>query len=456
MKVLLINPPWYFETGQTAPTFSLGLAYIAAVLRKKHEIALIDADAEGVGWKGLEKRIRAFSPDVLGITATTSTYRAGLRLARIAKEGGNCFTVMGGPHVSAIPHQTLEGSGNLDAACRGEGEYTMLDVLDCLEKGEPLKGVSGISYREGKRIVHNTPRNPIKNLDELPFPARDLLPMKQHHRTLWGHPAGHIFSSRGCPNKCTFCASHTIFGSAVRFRSPENVVKEIGDMVKRFGITQFAFSDDTFTYLPDRVNKICDGIIKSGWDVKWVCQARVNTVNYNMLKKMKNAGCVQIDYGVESGDPDVLKKMRKNINHDQVKRAVRMTNLLGIRTFAYYILGTPYDTIESTKRTIKFARKLGASRSYFNILVPYPGTEMYNQAKAEGSLLIDDWSDFYQEKSVLRLKIPEWYLYRSYKKAKADLFLTELFREIRRFHWREVLNDLKRGASFFKRKVRLD
>ena len=451
MKILLMNPPWYYSHGQVAPTFSLGIAYIAAFLRERHDVSLIDADAQGIDWEELGKRILSLSPDVVCITATTSTYLAGLRAAGMAKQNG-CFTIMGGPHVSAVPHKSLEESHDLDAVCRGEGEHAMLEILDRLEKGRTLEGVRGISFRKSGKIIHNPPRPPIRNLDEIPFPARDLLPMRQTSRTLWGHPAGHIFSSRGCPNRCTFCASHMIFGSAVRFRSPENVLEEIKEMVERFGIRQFAFSDDTFTVLPDRVHRICDGIIEQGLDVEWVCQARVNTVNYGLLKKMRDAGCIQIDYGVESGDPEVLRKMKKNITHDQVKRAIRMTNKLGINTFAYYILGTPYDDIRSTKRTISFARRLGASRSYFNILVPYPGTEIYNNAISEDTLMVSDWSYYHQEKTVLRLVIPQWYLYRSFRRAKIEVFLTELFREIVGLRFREVLSDLKRGVGFLLRK----
>ncbi len=455
MKILLVNPPWYSEEGDISPTFSLGIAYIAAVLRENgHKVMLIDADAEGISWKEFKKRLKNFSPDVLGITSTTSTYFSGIRAAQLGKEIG-CFTVMGGPHVSAIPHESLAKSKYLDAVCRGEGEYTMLELVEKLENGKPLDDVKGLSFRKGRKIIHNLPREPIRNLDELPFPARDLLPMKQKYRTLWGHPAGHIFSSRGCPNTCTFCASHLVFGKAVRFRSPENVLDEIEEMVNRFGIKQFAFSDDTFTTWPRRVEQICDGIIERGLDVKWVCQARANTVNYGLLKKMKDAGCIQIDYGVESGDPEVLKKMKKNINHEQVKRAIRLTNLLGMKTFAYYIIGTPYDDLETTRKTINFAKKLGASRSYFNILVPYPGTEIYNEAKANGTLLIEDWSEFHQEKSIIKTKLPRWYIEKVYRRAKMELFLTEFFREVRHLRFREVWNDTKRGVNFLKRKIKI-
>lgn len=456
MKIALINPPWYFMRGQVAPTFSLGIACIAAVLREKgHDVILIDADAEGIGWGELRKRLEDFRPYVLGITATTSTYMSGLKAAKLGKEIG-CFTVMGGPHASAIPEQTLNEGRYLDAVCSGEGEYTMLKMIECLEGEKALESVEGLSFRKGRKIIHNHPRMPIKNLDEMPFPARDMLPMNQTSRTLWGHPAGHIFSARGCPNKCTFCASHTVFGSTIRFRSPRNVLKEIEEMVEKFGIKQLAFSDDTFTALPKRVYDICNGIIESGWDLKWVCQARVNTVDYRLLRKMRDAGCVQIDYGVESGDPDVLREMKKNITHEQVKRAVRMTRSLGIKAFAYYIIGTPYDNLETIKRTIRFARRLGSDRSYFNILVPYPGTEIYNRAKYEKKLLIKDWSNFHQEKSVIKTRVPGWYIYKSFRRARVELYLTELLRGMGRLQLSEVLIDIKRGMRFLMRKTGLE
>jgi len=300
MKILLINPPWYFVEGKKSPTFSLGIAYIASVLKNEgHDVFLIDADAEGIRWKPLENKIKKLNPDFVGLTSTTVTFESALKTAEIVKKiNRKIFVCIGGPHVSATPEETLKNN-YIDCVVRGEGENTVKHLVKSLENKKSLDNVQGISFKKGKKIKHNNNREFIEDLDSLPFPARDLLPMKQVDRTLWGHPAGHILSSRGCPNMCVFCASHLVFGKRARFRSSKNIVDEIEELVKKYNIKRFAFSDDTFTLDPTRVSEICSDIIKRKLDVNWVCQARVSTVNKKMLIEMKNAGCVEIDFGVE-------------------------------------------------------------------------------------------------------------------------------------------------------------
>jgi len=231
------------------------------------------------------------------------------------------------------------------------------------------------------------------NLDDLPFPDRTLLKNDLYHVPLLKSPFTVIYSSRGCPFRCKFCGSKN-YWQRFRTRSAQNVIAEIKECIERFKIRSFRFLDDTFTVNKRRVTKICELILENGWDIEWACLSRVDTVNEEMLKIMKKAGCKQIFYGVESGSPTILEYLRKDQTVEDAVRAFEWTRKAGIQAGAYFILGTPIDKWSTIRETIGVAKKLKPDFVGFNPVIPFPGTELYEELKKNGKLLHEDWERY--------------------------------------------------------------
>ena len=391
VDVLLMTPPCielYAGMREIAPISPpLGLLYIAAVLEKNDiKIKLVDTYAENLNYKQIEKKIQKYNPLILGLTCVTSNFNEVLKISEIAKKiNPNMLVVVGGPHVSAIPKETLQKNKNIDIVTIGEGDYTLLDVHNAVKGNTSLEEVRGIAFRKGKDILVTNPRELISNLDELPLPARHLLKQELYKPSKDMSAADSFFtilSSRGCPNACTFCASKILFGMRVRYRSPESIIEEIKQALSLFKTKQIVFMDDTFTTNKQRVMKICNLLKK--FNIQWGCLARVNTVDDELLRKMKWSGCNWIGYGVESGSQEILNKIKKGITLEQVRKAFRLTKKAGIPCTAFFILGHLDETKKTINETIKFSKELDATFAQFNILTPYPGTEVYSRAVAEG------------------------------------------------------------------------
>ena len=259
-----------------------------------------------------------------------------------------------------------------------------------------------IKQRDGIRIVNNGPREFIQDLDSLPFPAYDLMPLEKY--TVLGHRLEHfpMITSRGCPFGCRYCSSSLFLGRKFRARSPKNVVDEIEWLVGDFKAKYIAFSDDTFTLSKRRVIEICDEIIKRNLDIKWSCSSRVDTISKELLEKMKDAGCSAIYYGVESASQRVLNYYKKRINLERVKEAVKLTKKAGIEVICSFIIGSPYETKEDMKATLKFALKLNPDYAQFSILTPYPGTDIYREAKEKNLLLTENFDNYTAGKPVIK------------------------------------------------------
>jgi anaerobic magnesium-protoporphyrin IX monomethyl ester cyclase len=393
MKVLMINPPYnsskYKFIGLVAPP--LGIAYIAAMLERNGvTVKILDGPALEYDHDALKSEIQKYSPDIISITAVTPTIDSALKTAQISKEVcPDSITVLGGYHPTFTYQEVLKNN-YVDVVVCGEGEQTMVELVDAIEKGKNLKEVKGIAIKNFK----TPPRKIIDDLDSIPFPARHLLPMDEYKILNMKLTTGTIVSGRGCPYNCSFCASSAMHGHKLRLRSAENVVDEMEHLVNDHDIEMIAFMDDTFTINKNRVYEICETIKDRGLDNYWGCTARVDTISEELLKTMKDAGCITMFLGVESSDQQVLNQLNKNTNINRIKKTFELTKKYGMRTIASVVLGMPGDTKRSIKSTIKFVKTLEPSYAVFSLATPYPGTEFYLKAASENLIKINDWSKY--------------------------------------------------------------
>lgn len=402
MDILLINPrnvrASTFPSGEffdcTAP--NMGLAYIAAALEERgHDVEILDANALGLDDAQLTDRLANRDPQIIGTTATTSTFPDALGAIGIAGElHPGAFTIMGGIHVSYVPMQTLRECPQIDVVCIGEGERTIVELVEVLEDGtDRLDAVRGIAFRRGDQIIQTDPRPCISDLDSLPLPARHLLPLESY--ASGGHPSrtASIVSSRGCPFACGFCATPFIAGKRYRARSARNILHEIEQIVNVHGLNSFEFVDDLFTLDKGRVEAICRGIVERGLSVSWTCSARADTINPALLSSMAEAGCECIFFGIESGSQRILDDMGKRETLAQMSDAVRVTRQAGIGTWGFFIIGFPDETAEEIETTIRFAREIELDFAEFFIASAYPGSPLCEYAKEHDLIMMDDWAD---------------------------------------------------------------
>lgn len=432
MNILLINPRTVkastFPSGEffscTAP--NMGLAYIAAALEQnKHNIEIIDAQALGLDDATLRDNILNKNPDIIGVTATTTSLYDGFNAIKTGRElYPTAFTIMGGIHASCLPIETLKDCPQLDAVCIGEGEITIVELAKALEKGtNNLDNVKGIAYRCNDRIRKTLPRSLMSDLNSLPLPARHLLPMESYAAGGHPHRTASIVSSRGCPFKCQFCATPFIAGKKYRARSAESILSEIEQIIYKHKMNSFEFVDDLFTLDNSRVEDICQGIIERGLPIDWSCSARADTVNPHLLSIMANAGCKCIFYGVESGSQRILGCMQKGETLEQIISAVQWTKEAGIQTWGFFIIGFPGETSRELEMTIRFASQLELDFAEFFIASAFPGSALYEYAKSANLIMMRNWSDIsYGEPNIRNSKIHPNDLKRYLLKAYHDFY----------------------------------
>ena len=389
-KVLLINP---IEEGQkyvvdVDPVISrhtggktkigmfppLGMTYVAALLRK-HDIAVSILDPVPQGYTFKEALNFAQNFDVVLIPLAASNAQGSYRFFSCLQDKVRIFM---GTHATALADYILQ-QGYCDIIVRGEPEYTTLETIQNLSN---LNGVLGVSYIKDGQIIKNPDRPLIEDLDALPFPARDLVDNYKYHIVLFPNkPIAMVLTSRGCPFECTFCATHLFYKRSRNVRSPENVVQEVEEIVKTYGINHIFFIDDTFTIGEERIILLCRLLQEKKLGIKWICLGRVDTVTEPMLHAMKEAGCKEIIYGIESASPAVLAKTKKKISFEQMEFAVRITKALGISMSLFFMFGNPGDTLKSIRETSRLARKLNPNFASFNIATPDPGTPLFETLK---------------------------------------------------------------------------
>jgi anaerobic magnesium-protoporphyrin IX monomethyl ester cyclase len=392
--VTLVNPPYPIGSHQHPPFTPLGLGYLAAVLEKKqYKIDVIDCQALKFTYEEFRSELGKRKPDIVGITSTTLTYKSALQIAKITKEAcPNCLTLLGGSHVSFWDKEALEECPSLDIVVRKEGENTMLELAERVETGKDYNDVLGITFRKDGKIVKNPDRAYIENLDDLPFPAHHLWPIERLRKH--GTVIFPLVTSRGCVYWCDFCTAVRMFGRRYRMRSQKSVVDELEYLQKTFGAFRFTFYDDAFTVDQKRVAEICREIKNRKMKIEWDCETRVDMVTKELLRSMKEAGCVAVWFGVESGSQQVLDAMRKGISPAQTIKAFKWAKEVGLMTVANVVLGFPGETKETIWETIKFIERLSPNDVGYYIATPYPGTPLYENVKNNGLLKTNDFNKF--------------------------------------------------------------
>lgn len=395
-KITLIYPPDDYGMGRKKFTHiidnyqPLGLAYIAAALEQAgYQVNIIDAKAESLSLESIVRRVNAIGPQIVGINASTPDFCVAALLAQKIKLAGDYTTIIGGPHVSSLPQETMQ-EGCFDYGVIGEGEQTIVELANAITSGDAgkISKIHGIIFRNGSGTFRTQARTYIENLDELPFPARHLLPSLDHYTYLYYKysPTATIVTSRGCPYQCTFC-DHSVFGYRIRTRSIKNIVDEIEMLVEKYNIRGLNIPDDLFTVDQKRVRTFCQELLSRKLTIGWSCFARVDTVNPEMLILMKKAGCWMISYGIESGNQEILYTIKKNVKIPTIKQTMQWTKDAGIQALGVFILGVPGENEATLKDTLNLAKRLPLYRVVFNILLPLPGSEIYRNLSAQG--LID-------------------------------------------------------------------
>ncbi len=406
MDVLLINP--YDENavknGLGILTPPLNLMYLASSLEKNNNsVEIYDDDLLQKGFFKVTDHAEKLDPKIIGITATTSTIKTALKyLETVKKAMPDVLTVIGGPHTTFLPQNTLKNSEDLDVVVLGEGEETMVDLADkYIDHGGSLDDVNGIVYRnpEDGRITTTTPRPLIEDLDSLPFPARHLVPFESYG--ISKSQSGGMITSRGCVYSCGYCSSSLIMGKKFRSRSPDNVVDEIEELVNNYHLRDIAFMDDTFMLNKRRAGLIADEIRERNLDVSFVASSRVDMVNKDLLAKLKDAGMNTIYYGVESGSQRILNLMKKGIDLKQAESAVKNAKNVGLEVLTSYILGYPGETEKDMNQTIKFSIKLEPDYCQYSILTPFPGTPIYHDLKDKNLIETENWNEYTVMKPIL-------------------------------------------------------
>lgn len=399
MRILLINP--FYPISET-PSPPLGLAFLAGALeRAGNDVKILDCVVFPFNRDLLASLLQTFKPHLAGATAVTMTVDHALGvLDQVKAIDPSVTTVIGGPHATFCAAEILQSCEQVDAVACGEGEETIVTMVRALENGTPWERVPGIVFRDGGRIISNA-LPPLADLDKLAPPARHLIPLGRY-RAL-GMPVS-MTTSRGCPFKCIFCVGRKMVGPRVRYRDPIRVVDEM-EGLSTLGFHQINLADDLFTANREHCLAVCDEIIDRGLKVKWTSFARVDTVSRQLLATMHRAGCTTVSFGVESGSPEMLRRIKKGITLDQVVRAVQFCLDCGIDPHTSFILGLPGETPETLAQTLAFGQRLKAMgvNHGFHILAPFPGTDVRERVDAyDLQILSDDWRQYHANRAIIR------------------------------------------------------
>jgi radical SAM superfamily enzyme YgiQ (UPF0313 family) len=387
MKVLLIQPPYPFSE---FPKPSSALIFLGTVLRQAGvEVEILDLLSTRYSVEKIEQRLSRFQPDVIGATSVTLNFPVAIKILQHAKTlVPEATVIMGGPHVTFTAEETLRALPEVDIIVRGEGEETLQELVSALAEGANLERVKGLTFRRNGTILRTEDRPFIQNLDLLPLPDRTLFPLSRY---LAMRVPASVLSSRGCPMNCSFCVGHRMTGHQGRFRNPLRVVDEI-EAAHGLGFEEICVDDDLFTRNRQHVSAICDEICRRGLKFKMYIFARVDTVDPPLLRKLREAGCAMICFGLESGNQKILDRANKRTTVEKARQAVALAKEAGISSFGSFVLGLPGETRETMEETLSFAQSLDIPHG-FHLLSPFPGTRIRERAAEYGiKILTDDWS----------------------------------------------------------------
>ena len=423
VDIMLVNPPtpdggyWIRtqhrvgrRTRENMVWPQVSLAQMAALLHPTYKLKIVDANAERIGWEEFAEIINKYQPKYYLTQVTAPTLENDMYGCFLAKSRG-AKTIAFGTHVTPIPRESLRPFPNLDFVLVGEPDLTIRDLLDHLEgkidqrsseivnlfdQHDPsyqpaidedgkvdLSGIKGLAWRDGDEIVINFPRPFIKDLDTMPIPMHELLPLQEYRMPLIKGPFTFIVTSRGCPAGCTYCIKHVSYQYSARLRSPELIMEELWEL-KKLGINNIHMYADLFTVNRDQVIDLCERMIAEKIDIKWTCNSRVDYVDEEMLLLMGRAGCWLISWGIESGNEQILKHAHKGAYPDKAERALLWAKKAGIKNWGYFIIGLPGETEETIRETIDFSKNLPLDIALFHVAAPYPGTPFFFEVVENG------------------------------------------------------------------------
>ena len=419
-RIMIIDPPFkrLYHDNCSLVKFPLALGYLSgAVLKwtdwevqaynadfnpKKKNVAIdnVTRIREGMErylrtledpaapiWAEIRSAMAEFAPDVVGISSKTQNFPSAMRIARIAKEHNrNTLVVLGGPHATLSTETALD-CPDIDVAAWGEGEMTLVDLLKAQQSGTPLNKVAGIAYRQDDRVVYTPPRANMPNLDELPFPAAAAPRVLRDYERYPAEAFGYVFSARGCPYSCTFCESKAIWTQKTRWRSPDNVVRELKMLMDR-GVRYVYFDDDTFGISPRYIKELCGLIETECPGLKWGCEITVGVVKERSVEYMRRSGCVRVNIGVESGNNQILRNVKKGHTIEKAYAAVDLCRQKGIEVGTFFMVGFPEETEETLRDTLTALQRINTDVVMLSIFTPYPGSELFQVCKDLG--VVDD------------------------------------------------------------------
>ncbi len=383
-------PPLKSPWGMAGKLPPLGLAYVAAALEKNgFHVEIFDNYLLERPIEEVKLEVRKRAPEIVGITCSSLTYTRCVETAKAVKEAcPSCKVVVGGPHPSYMPQTMLEHE-EIDYVVIGEGEQAMVNLVASIMNGEEkamIAKIPGVACRINGEVMRNAPEF-ISDLDQVPFPARHLLPMRMYDRALSYlsvKPVDTMSTLRGCPYNCAYCETRELWGTTCRAFSPRRVTDEIKHMVENYGSKGIYFVGDNFTINKKRTSELCQQIRESKIDIKWTCETRADLVSKELLVEMKSAGCQTIFFGVESGSPAIQQKLDKNIDLQEVERTFELCRQVGILTATSFMLGIPGETVNDMNATFKFAKHLKADWCQFNIYIACPGSKLYDEVISQG------------------------------------------------------------------------
>lgn len=404
MKVALINPEAPVNRFDVKGFLRepLGVLYIAPMLKRHgHEVKIFDLQMNQN--LNLSKEINHYEPDIIGITSMTANFYKALKVAKLLRQNSTAFIVLGGVHATFTSNE-LSHHPEFDAYVVGEGEFTMLELVNTLENKCELNEVKGLVYRANGKIFYNSPRLLIYNLDAIPFPARHLIDIQAyitHEETI------SLITTRGCPYSCLFCSTSKLHGARYRQRSIENVMEEIKLVCERYSPPTITFNDDNFTFNKLRVKKFCQMFVDQGFDIPWGCNGHVANVDKTLLGLMRDSGCNKIFFGIESGSQQIINTLKKGFKLEQAKKALKWAKELKIGTTVSFIIGLPGENKSTIKETINFAKEIREDADYiiFSFITPFPGTSLNENLDKLGYEVIDkDFSHYTLHYPVIRPK----------------------------------------------------
>lgn len=439
-KIALINPSQNFEkiygslSEEAGILPPLGLCYLASFLRSAghHQVKIIDAQALKISNKMAANQALKWDAKIIGITATTDLIFLASEIADYVKsKSKNTKIIVGGPHISAVPRKTLKMFPSFDLGVIGEGETTLEKLVSALENRQDLRKVKGIVYRSRGKIIRTKPREFIGDLDNLPLPAWDLLPSltKSYKPTAVNYkslPSISLVTSRGCPGQCAFCDTR-VFGCRYRVHSVEYVLEAIRHLKTKYQIKDIYFYDDQFTIFKKRLLEICRGLLAKKMRLDWSCQARIGVVDYETMKKMKEAGCWKISFGIESASPKILKLMNKHISLKQAQKTITDAKRAGLEVLGYFIIGFFGETEKTLSMTKKFILESDLDHIMLSYFLPFPGSPAYPHLKKYGYFK-EDWRNLNAFDSDTPQFIPHGLSAKKLVGAQKDIYRSFYFR----------------------------